>query len=75
MISPPFKSCPACGKEEFGVHLILAIEQKPGKEVKFDDKGIKAFVQEVYSERLRDAVLNAYKSKSKIELVERPLKK
>ena len=24
MISPPFKSCPACGKEEFGVHLISA---------------------------------------------------
>jgi hypothetical protein len=24
MISPPFRRCPACGKEEFGVHLISA---------------------------------------------------
>src|ERR1700723_4216879 len=24
MISPPFTICPACGKEEFGVHLISA---------------------------------------------------
>ena len=24
MISPPFRQCPACGKEEFGVHLISA---------------------------------------------------
>lgn len=24
MISPPFRKCPACGKDEFGVHLIRA---------------------------------------------------
>lgn len=24
MISPPFRNCPACGKKEFGVHLISA---------------------------------------------------
>jgi peptidyl-prolyl cis-trans isomerase C len=56
---------------EFGYHLILAIEYTAGKEVKFEDKNIKPFVQEVYGERLRDAVLNAYKAKSKIEIVER----
>jgi parvulin-like peptidyl-prolyl isomerase len=56
---------------EFGFHLILAIEYTPGKEVKFEDKDIKAFVQEVYGERLREAVLTAYKGKSKIEIVER----
>jgi parvulin-like peptidyl-prolyl isomerase len=56
---------------EFGYHLILAIEYKPGKEVKFEDKNVKAFVQDIYGERLRDAVLTAYKAKSKIEIVER----
>jgi peptidyl-prolyl cis-trans isomerase C len=56
---------------EFGYHLILAVEYKAGKDVKFEDKQVKAFVQEVYGERLREAVLAAYKSKSKIEFVER----
>jgi parvulin-like peptidyl-prolyl isomerase len=56
---------------EFGYHLILAIDFTPGKEVKFEDKNIKAFVQEVYGERLREAVLTAYKAKSKIEIVEK----
>jgi hypothetical protein len=59
---------------EFGYHLILAVEYKAGKEVKFEDKHVKAFVQEVYGERLREAVLAAYKVKSKIELVERKKK-
>jgi peptidyl-prolyl cis-trans isomerase C len=56
---------------EFGYHLILAVEYKAGKDVKFEDKQVKAFVQEVYGERLREAVLAAYKSKAKIELGER----
>jgi parvulin-like peptidyl-prolyl isomerase len=56
---------------EFGYHLILCIEYKPGAEVKFDDKPVKAFVQEVYGERLREAILTSYKGKSKIEIVER----
>lgn len=54
---------------DFGYHLILAIDSKPGKEVKFAD--VKPFVQEVYSERLREAILTQYKAKSKIEIVER----
>lgn len=54
---------------EFGYHLILAVDYKPGKEVKFED--VKPFVQEVYSERLREAVLGTYRTKSKIEFVEK----
>jgi peptidyl-prolyl cis-trans isomerase C len=54
---------------EFGYHLILAVDSKPGKDVKFAD--VKPFVQEVYSERLREAILTQYKAKSKIEIVER----
>jgi parvulin-like peptidyl-prolyl isomerase len=51
---------------EFGVHLILAIDYRPGKDVKFED--VKPFVAEVYGERLREAVLQSYKPKSKIEI-------
>ena len=54
---------------EFGCHVILAIDYRPGKEVKFEQ--VKPLVQEVYGERLREAVLTAYKSKSKIEIVEK----
>jgi peptidyl-prolyl cis-trans isomerase C len=54
---------------EFGVHLILPVDHKPGKEVKFED--VRPFVQEVYAERLREAILNAYKPKSKIEIREK----
>jgi peptidyl-prolyl cis-trans isomerase C len=54
---------------EFGYHLILAIDQKPGKEYKYEDR--KPLVQEIYGERLREAVLIAYRAKSKIEIVER----
>lgn len=53
---------------EFGYHLILVVDTKPGKEVKFEQ--VKPFVQEVYGERLREAILTHYKSKSKIEIVE-----
>jgi peptidyl-prolyl cis-trans isomerase C len=55
---------------EFGVHLILAVDYKPGKEVKYED--VKPLVQEVYGERLREAVLNQYKGKLKIEILETP---
>jgi len=51
---------------EFGVHLILCVDYRPGKDVKFED--VKPFVQEVYSERLREAILNSYKPKSKIKI-------
>ena len=53
-------------KSEFGYHLILAVERKAGREVKFDD--VKPFVMEIYGERLRDAILAGYKPRSKIEV-------
>ncbi len=52
---------------EFGWHLILPVDAKPGKEVKFE--AVKPFVQEVYGEKLREAVLAAYRPKSTIEIV------
>ncbi len=51
---------------EFGVHLILTVDYKPGKDVKFDD--VKPIVESVYAERLREAILTVYKPKAKIEL-------
>lgn len=49
---------------EFGLHLILTTDYRPGREVKFDD--VRAFVQEVYGERLREAIVTAYKPRPKI---------
>lgn len=51
---------------EFGYHLILAVDHQPGKQVKFEE--VKGFVVEIYAERLREAVLTAYKTRSKIEI-------
>ena len=51
-------------KTEFGYHLILAVDRKPGREVKFDD--VKLFVAEIYGERLREAILTAYKPRTQI---------
>jgi peptidyl-prolyl cis-trans isomerase C len=53
---------------DFGYHLILTLEFKEGKEVKFDQ--VKPFVQDVYGERLREAVLAAYKPRARIEILE-----
>ncbi|MCS7045904.1 MAG: peptidylprolyl isomerase [Gemmataceae bacterium] len=53
-------------KTEFGYHLILALDRKPGREAKFEE--VKPFVQEVYAERLREAILAAYKPRAKIEI-------
>jgi peptidyl-prolyl cis-trans isomerase C len=54
---------------EFGYHLILALDHRPGKEVKFAD--VKPYVLEVYSERLREAILTQYKPRSEIVIVEK----
>jgi peptidyl-prolyl cis-trans isomerase C len=51
---------------DFGYHLILAVDSKPGKDVKFED--VKPFVQEVYGERLREAIIANYKARSRIEI-------
>ena len=54
---------------EFGTHLILAIDVIPGREVKFDDA--KLLVKRVYIEQLREAIVQAYRPRSKIEVNER----
>jgi parvulin-like peptidyl-prolyl isomerase len=54
---------------EVGYHLILAVDTKPGKEVKYEQR--KAFVQEVFAEQMREQILGHYRAKSKIEIVER----
>jgi parvulin-like peptidyl-prolyl isomerase len=61
----PFEMSDAV-KTEFGYHLILATDHKAGKEMKFDE--IKLFVQEVYGERLREAILTSYRPRSKITI-------
>ena len=53
---------------EFGFHIILCTEIRPGREVKYDD--LRTFVQEVYGERLREAVIAAYKPRSKVVIHE-----
>jgi peptidyl-prolyl cis-trans isomerase C len=53
---------------EFGYHLIMPLDQKPGKDVKFDD--VKPFVREVYGDRLREAIINQYKPRSQIVITE-----
>ncbi len=51
---------------DFGVHLILAVDYQPGKDVKFED--VQGFVRDVYAQRLREAILNSYKPKSRIDI-------
>jgi hypothetical protein len=56
---------------EFGQHLILAIDKKQGKDVKFED--VRAVVREVYFDRLRDALVAGLKPRAQIVI--NPLKK
>jgi parvulin-like peptidyl-prolyl isomerase len=51
-------------RTQFGCHLILATDRRPGKEVKFED--VKADVKEVYCDRLREAVCTYMRPRSKI---------
>jgi peptidyl-prolyl cis-trans isomerase C len=51
---------------QFGYHLILVTERKPGREVKFEQA--KAQVKEVYADRLRDAVVAAMRPRAKIDI-------
>jgi peptidyl-prolyl cis-trans isomerase C len=57
---------------EFGYHLILAVDHKPGKEVKY--KEVKPLVQEIYLERLRDAIIAQLKPRARIEIHPAPKK-
>ncbi|MFO0864383.1 MAG: peptidylprolyl isomerase [Gemmataceae bacterium] len=53
---------------EFGHHLILVTDTKAGRQLKFEE--IRPFVLEVYGDKLREAVLTAYKPRAKIEINE-----
>jgi peptidyl-prolyl cis-trans isomerase C len=57
-------------KTPFGYHLILAVERKAGREVKFEDT--KDIVKEYYSSTLRDSLLAQIRPKSKIEIFPAP---
>ncbi len=51
---------------QFGTHLILVTDIRPGREVKFEDA--KNIVKGVYIEQLREAILERYRPVSKIEI-------
>jgi parvulin-like peptidyl-prolyl isomerase len=51
---------------EFGCHLILTVDSRPGKDVKFDE--MKPFVHQIYEERMREAVLAQVKPSAKISI-------
>jgi peptidyl-prolyl cis-trans isomerase C len=53
-------------KTPFGYHLILAVERKPGREVKFEEA--KDVVKEYYASTLREALAGQIRPKSKIEI-------
>jgi peptidyl-prolyl cis-trans isomerase C len=49
---------------EFGYHLILVTERRAGKDVKFED--VREMVKDVYSDRLREAVLAQMRPRARI---------
>ena len=50
---------------EFGQHLILATDHKPAaREVKFEE--VRELVKEVYTDRVREAIVAREKPKAKI---------
>lgn len=49
---------------QYGVHLIMVTERKPGRDVKFDD--VKDAVKEVYGDRLREDLLARLRPGAKI---------
>jgi peptidyl-prolyl cis-trans isomerase C len=51
-------------KTQFGCHLILVTERKPGREVKFED--VKDDVKEVFCDRLRENLAGQLRARSKI---------
>lgn len=55
---------------QFGCHLILPLEKKPGKEVKLDE--VKEEVKEYYSEKLREHLATHLRKSAKIQLTQAP---
>ncbi len=60
---PPYKVSDVV-TTQFGHHLILVTERKPGKAVKYDE--IKEDVKEAFGDRLRDALLAQLRPKAKV---------
>jgi peptidyl-prolyl cis-trans isomerase C len=52
-------------KTEFGYHLIMVTDKKPGRDVKFDE--VKDNVKAVYYSKLREAIVGQVRPKAKIE--------
>jgi parvulin-like peptidyl-prolyl isomerase len=57
-------------KTPFGYHLILAVDRKPGRDVKYDEA--KEMVKEYYATTLREAMGVQLRPKSKIEIFPAP---
>ncbi|HMO36738.1 MAG TPA: peptidylprolyl isomerase, partial [Gemmatales bacterium] len=51
---------------QFGYHIILSVEKKPGTEVKFAD--MKEQVREVYGERLKLVMVPQLRQRAQIEI-------
>jgi parvulin-like peptidyl-prolyl isomerase len=51
---------------EFGQHLILATDHKPGRDVKFEE--VREIVKEVYIDRVREAIVARLRPSAKIVL-------
>jgi parvulin-like peptidyl-prolyl isomerase len=49
---------------QFGYHLILVTDRRPGKETKFDD--VREVVKEVYCDRLRESLCDQLKPRARI---------
>lgn len=54
---------------QFGTHLILVTDVRPGRDVKFEDA--KNIVKGVYIEQLREAIVERYRPVSKIEYTQK----
>jgi peptidyl-prolyl cis-trans isomerase C len=55
---------------EFGLHLILLLERRPGKDVKFEE--VRELVKDVYGDRLREQVLRVMRPRVQIEVAPAP---
>ena len=58
-------------KTQFGYHLILTTEKKPGKDVKFED--LKGEAKEYFAEKLRERMSEHVRKFSKISIYPAPL--
>jgi peptidyl-prolyl cis-trans isomerase C len=55
---------------QFGYHLILAIERRPGRPTRFED--VKEVVKEIYCERLREGLIAQMKPTAKVVIGAKP---